>query len=379
MPSHKSEAVEKNGGGAGRRILMLATDAHGGFGGISQYNRDVLEALGSFDGVGEVVVLPRIVNDTGFDAPTKVRYDLAGISGQWSFLWRSVVHAFMAGRYDLVYCAHINLMPMATAIAAVQRVPLLLAIYGIDGWWRPSRFVVARLANRADFVIAISQTTLDRFCSWSTIDRTATAVLPNAIKAEQFGLGEKNKELVQRLGIERKKIIMTLGRMWSNERAKGFDEVIEIMPRLRELEPDISYIAVGDGDDRMRLEAKARTLGVGDRVHFVGRVPEAQKQDYYRLADAYVMPSLWEGFGFVILEALACGLPVVASIADGTREAVRNGELGVVVDPKDSTALLSAIVEALRRPKQIPAGLAYFSFDNFAGRLHGALGRVIDI
>ena len=87
----------------------------------------------------------------------------------------------------------------------------------------------------------------------------------------------------------------------------------------------------------------------------------------------------WEGFGFVILEALACGLPVVASIADGTREAVRNGELGVVVDPKDPAALLSAIVEALRRPKQIPAGLAYFSFGNFASRLRSALGRVIDI
>ena len=358
---------------------MLVTDAHGGFGGISQYNRDVLEALGRLDRVREVVVLPRIVNDAGFSAPTKVHYDLAGISGEWSFIWRSMVQAFMAGRYDLVYCAHINLMPMAKAIAAVQRAPLLLAIYGIDGWWRPSRPVVAQLANRADFVIAISQTTLDRFRSWSMIDCTATAVLPNAIKVEKFGLGEKNKELAQSLGVDQKKIIMTLGRMWSNERAKGFDEVIEIMPRLRELEPDIAYIAVGDGDDRPRLEAKAQKLGVGDKVHFVGRVPEAQKQDYYRLADAYVMPSHWEGFGFVILEALACGLPVVASVADGTREAVRNGELGIVVDPKDPTALLSAIVEALRRPKQIPAGLAYFSFDNFASRLHSALGRVIDI
>src|SRR4029077_14138618 len=85
-PSPRSDAVQKNEGAAGRRILMLATDAHGGFGGISQYNRDVLEALGSFDGVGEVVVLPRIVNDTGFNAPTKAHYDLAGISGQGSFL-----------------------------------------------------------------------------------------------------------------------------------------------------------------------------------------------------------------------------------------------------------------------------------------------------
>jgi glycosyltransferase involved in cell wall biosynthesis len=371
--------MKAKGREAGRRILMLVTDAHGGFGGISQYNRDVLEALGRFDRVGEIVVLPRIVNDARFNVPTKVRYDLAGASGARSYLWRCVVQAFMGGSYDLVYCAHINLIPMAKAIASVQRAPLLLAIYGTDSWWRPPRPFVARLANRADFVISISQITLDRFRSWSTIDRTATAVLPNAVKVEQFGLGEKNSELVQRLGIDRQKIIMTLGRMLSDEGAKGFDEIIELMPRLRELEPKIAYIAVGDGDDRPRLEAKAQKLGVGDRVHFVGRVPEAQKQDYYRLADAYVMPSLGEGFGFVILEALACGLPVVASSADGTREAVRNGELGILVDPKDSTALLSAIIEALRRPKQIPAGLGYFSFDNFASRLHSALSRLIDI
>lgn len=358
---------------------MLASDAHGGFGGISQYNRDVLEALDGFDRVGEVVVLPRIVSDEPFIAPKKVRYDLAGTAGRSHFLRRSAAQALIGGRYDLVYCAHINLLPAARAVASVQRAPLLLAIYGVDGWWRPSRPMVVRFAGGADLVISISQITLDRFRSWCATDRGATAVLPNAIRLEQFGLGEKNEELARRLGIGRRKIIMTLGRMSSDERAKGFDEIIELMPRLRELEPEIAYIAAGDGDDRPRLEAKAQLLGVADRVRFVGRVSEAQKRDYYRLADAYVMPSCWEGFGFVILEALACGVPVIASSADGTQEAVRNGELGAVVDPKDSAALLSAIIAALRRPKQIPAGLRYFSFDNFSSRLHAAVRRVIDV
>ncbi len=371
--------MTKNRSGDGKRILMLATDAHGGFGGISQYNRDILEALDGFNGVREIVVLPRAVDARTVNIPAKVRYDLAGAAGELSFARRTVAQAFMAARYDLIYCAHINLLPLAKLVACVQRAPLLLAIYGIDGWWRPSRPMVGRLASRAQLVIAISRTTLDRFLSWSAIDPAATAVLPNAIKAEQFGLGERNGKLLRQLGIERRKIIMTLGRMSSDERAKGFDEVIELMPRLREAEPDIAYIAAGDGDDRPRLEAKAKTLGVADRVIFAGRIPEPQKRDYYRLADAYVMPSSWEGLGFVVLEALACGTPVVASSADGTREAVRGGELGAVVDPKDQTALLSAVVAALRRPKQIPAGLDYFSFDNFSTRLHGALRRILDI
>ena len=363
----------------GVRILMLATDAHGGFGGISQYNRDVLEAMAGFDRVREVVVLPRIVSEPGFSAPKKVQYDLAGAAGPASFLWRSTAQAFMGGSYDLIYCAHINLLPVAAAISHVRRVPILLAIYGIDAWWRPSRRMVAKLATRADFVISISQVTLDRFRSWSAVDESVTAVLPNAIKANRYGPGEKDQILARSLGIQGRKVIMTLGRMSSDERYKGFDEVIEVMTRLRELEPEIVYIAVGDGDDRPRLEAKAQDLGVGDRVVFAGRIPETQKSNYYRLADAYVMPSSGEGFGFVVLEALASGIPVVASTADGTREAVRDGALGTVVDPKDPTALMAAIMDAVQRPKQVPAGLGYFSFERFSARLRDALCRVVKI
>ncbi len=339
---------------------MLATDAHGGFGGISQVNRDVLEALAGFDRVREVVVLPRIVSNGGFVAPKKVRYDLDGTTGPWSFLWRSAVHALTGGKYDLVYCAHINLLPVAAIVAFVRRVPLLLGIHGIDAWQPPRRRSAAKLVARADLVVSVSQVTLDRFRSWSAIELSATAVLPNTFRADCYGLGEKKQELMQKLNIQGRKVIMTLGRMSSDERYKGFDEVIDIMPRLRELEPEIVYIAAGDGDDRPRLEARARELGVADRVIFPGRISEAEKADYYRLADAYVMPSSGEGFGIVVLEALACGLPVVASAADGTREAVRDGELGVVVDPKDQPALLSAIIDAIRQQNSYRPDCATF-------------------
>ena len=164
--------------------------------------------------------------------------------------------------------------------------------------------------------------------------------------------------------------------MSADERYKGFDEIIDLMPRLIARVPNLAYVAAGDGSDRARLEAKAKALGVEKNVLFTGRIEEAEKADLYRLADAYVMPSSGEGFGFVILEALACGIPVVASAADGTREAVRGGELGLVVDPQDADGLERAIIDALLCPKKIPLGLDYFSFPNFERRLAGALGQM---
>ena len=138
----------------------------------------------------------------------------------------------------------------------------------------------------------------------------------------------------------------------------------------------MAYLVCGGGDDRERLEDKARLLGVADRVVFAGYVPEEEKADHYRLADAFVMPGRGEGFGIVYLEALACGVPVVASSADASCEAVLDGELGVVVDPDDPASVVSGIRDALGREEGVPAGLDHFSQRRFAERWRAVVGAV---
>lgn len=356
---------------------MLATDAHGGDGGIAKYNRDVLDSLSQSDSVSEILVLPRRVAHVSFMSPAKVRYDMTSAAGLKNYLGRSAANALGRG-FDLVYCAHINLLPLAAIIAGLRRTPLALAIYGIEAWQRPVS-PLHRLAVRLPaLVISISQITLDRFRAWSGV-RAPTAVVPNAIDLGLFTTGGRNPELERRYNITKRKVIMTFGRMAADERYKGFDEIIELLPRLRRTHPDLVYLAAGDGSDRPRLEAKAREVGVEDMVAFTGSVPEAEKADLYRLADAYVMPSSGEGFGFVVLEALACGIPVVASTVDGTREAVRGGKLGLLADPRTPDVLERAILEALQRPKAIPPGLEYFSVPNFRRRLRAAISKIAAI
>jgi len=125
----------------------------------------------------------------------------------------------------------------------------------------------------------------------------------------------------------------------------------------------------GDGADRGRLQAKAAALHVEDRVVFTGFVPEDQKADYYRLADAYVMPSRGEGFGIVLLEALACGIPALGSQADGTREALLAGDLGYLADPSDPRDVEAGVLETLRRGTgKVPAALSHYSHEAFARR-----------
>lgn len=360
-----------------RRILMLATDAHGAFGGIAQYNRDVLEAMSHDPTLDEIVVLPRVVSSKDFEAPAKVRYDLKGAGSQAAFVIRGIYQAILGGPFSLVYCAHLNLLPLAMAISKLRRVPLVLAIYGIDAWRQPKSRLAAECARNCDHVVSISQITLDRFQEWAGRNADSYALLPNAIKADLYGKGPKNDELVERFKLEGRQVIMTFGRISADERYKGFDEVLDVLPSLRTKIPDITYLICGDGSDRERLIRKADANGVADLVVFAGRIPEDRKADFYRLADAYVMPSSGEGFGFVVLEALACGLPVVASQADGTREAVKGGELGSLVDPRDSVALEEAITKALKQEKIIPPGLEYFSFPNFQSRMHTALASVL--
>jgi glycosyltransferase involved in cell wall biosynthesis len=280
--------------------------------------------------------------------------------------------------HDLVVCGHINLLPLAWIVSCFLDVPLVLFIYGIDAW-KPTRSALANfLASRIRWVVSISDITARKFHAWVPSKTRHLRVLPNAIHPEWYGPGARSETLLERYGLKGRTILMTLGRLVSVERYKGFDEALDVLPEIAKQLPDVAYLVVGDGSDRSRLEAKARALGVADRVVFTGNVAEAEKADHYRLADVYVMPSQGEGFGFVLLEAMACGIPVIASTQDGGREAVRDGQLGALVDPTDRAQLQRAILAALRQPRGIvPAGLEHFSFSNFEARAHALVEQIL--
>ena len=355
------------------RILCLVTDAFGGHGGISKFNRDLLTAVCSHDQVREVVALPRLMPNPPGLLPERLTYLLGGLNSKARYV-RAVIRAINQNpKFDLILCGHVNLIPIAWLCRLRVGCRLGVIVHGIDAWTPNKNPLVNLLVSRVDLLISVSEYTRSRMREWAEVARVDTRILPNCVDLTLFSPGPKNDLLLERYNLRDKVVLMTLGRLDSMERAKGFDEVLRVLPQMAGQIPNLRYLIVGGGSDRQRLVTLAKELGVADRVVFAGLIPEEEKNDHYRLADAYVMPSLGEGFGIVLLEAMACGIPVVGSKTDGSREALRNGALGHLVDPSRPDEIIRAITQSLGGPKLIPAGLDYFSSGNFQARVHALL------
>lgn len=357
-------------------MLFLVTDAYGATGGIAKVNRDLLGALNSSEHVDRIMVLPRLQADRVGTIPRKIDYRASASKGRLSYVTALFSAVARDRSFGTVICGHLHLLPLALAAARLCGARLLLVVHGIEAW-EPSRHSLAnQLVRAVDLAVAVSDVSRRRFCGWSGFPVGKTTVVPNSVDLTHFSPGPRRTDLVDRYGLQGRRVVLTLGRLAGEARAKGFDRVLDVLPSLAEEMPDVVYLIAGDGPDRARLEDKAQCLGVSDRVVFTGFVNEDEKADHYRLADAFAMPSHGEGFGIALVEAMACGVAAVASCADGSQEAVLGGALGAVVDPDDLGALQRALIRAVSSPNHVPAGLDTFSEEAFRARWHIALMSV---
>ncbi len=353
------------------RILYICTESYGGFGGVAVQSMDVLDALTALGFVDAIDIIPRIVRNEPGVLSSKVRLHRSAAQSFPTFLLtclKSLRHS-----YDLVICNHINLIPIARALSFLKGASLMCILHGVEAWSAPKRFGTKRALRACDRLLSVSSHTKDRFLKWSNIDPMRVVTLPNTFKPDTYGIAPKDINLLERYKCAGDKLILTVGRLDALESQKGIDELLELLPELRTQVPNLKYMIIGDGDDQPRLEKKAYDLGLKDAVIFCGRVSESEKKRHYDLADVFSMVGRQEGFGIVFLEAMACGIPVIASLADGSQDAVLNGKLGWLAHPSQPETIKTAVLEALQQEKKIPEGLTYFSFPNFMKRLSDIL------
>lgn len=180
---------------------------------------------------------------------------------------------------------------------------------------------------------------------------------------EHFRPGIGGSLARQRYGLDGRRWLLTVARL---TRHKGIDTGLQVLSQLRPRYPDLGYLVVGSGGDLPRLEAIARDLGVSDRVRFLTNVPDHDLPGLYNSAEIYLglsrqMEGNVEGFGISLVEAGACGIPVVGGRSGGIPDAVREGETGLLVDPG--------------RPDAVSAVVAGLLDDGNAARRLGAGGR----
>jgi phosphatidylinositol alpha-1,6-mannosyltransferase len=354
-------------------MLALVTDAYGGRGGIAQYNRDFFGAL-TEAGLSTITVLPRQAPDFyGPETveqlparPGRIAYSVAALQ---TALFRTV---------DVVFCGHLFMGPLAALIARLKGAKIIIQAHGIEAWPRPTR--IQRIAlERADLVLCVSRHTRAALLSWAAIAPERVLVVPNTVR-EVFTPADGSARRAE-LGLEGKRVLLTVGRMDSRERYKGHDRVILAIPDLVAKGHDICYVLVGEGDDRDRLEALARDAGVSDRVRFLGAVGLPSLLETYRAADLFVMPSTGEGFGVSFLEAMASGTPALGLDIAGAKDALADGELGTVASESELSATISRILD---QPKPEPVDLATavharFGQKQFANNALNVLNRLMEI
>lgn len=199
------------------------------------------------------------------------------------------------------------------------------------------RNLIQRLAHRRqDVVVAVSGAVRDYLIA-QAIPADRITVINNGIDLEKFHPAEK---------ITRDQIIIgALGRL---DRQKGFDVLIRALARIKDRR--FQCVIAGAGQEYEKLEKLINCTGLATKVRLVGS--ESDNANFYRQADIFVVPSRWEGFGIVVLEAGATGLPVIASDVDGIRDIIESGQNGLMVPKEDESALAEAIVKLMDDPAE---------------------------
>jgi len=222
--------------------------------------------------------------------------------------------------------------------------PVVITARGSDINLVPQHAIPRRLitwaAQRASAVIAVSQS-LKRSLEQLGVDPSKIFVLRNGVDTDRFRQLDRDAER-GKLGVGGS-MLLSVGNLVV---PKGNDLVMRSLTRL----PKTTLVLVGDGPDRSRLESVARAEGVADRVRFVGPVAQAELARYYSAADALVLASSREGWPNVLLEAMACGTPVVAARVGGTPEIVTSPAAGVLFEPRTAEALAGAVRRLLECP-----------------------------
>ena len=197
--------------------------------------------------------------------------------------------------------------------------------------------------------VCVSQAVADFSIAQAGLPARKIAVISNGVEVVRYS-NARPAELSE-FGIPAgSQVLLTIGRL---DRQKGLHDLVEAAALVIPKFPQLHFLLVGEGPQRKAIERSIREKGLARCVHLAGWRPDIP--ELLAAGDALVLSSLWEGMPNVVLEAMAAGLPVVATLVEGTAEAVREGETGLLVPPQSPPALAAALETLLADPARAAA------------------------
>jgi len=318
------------------------------------------------DAIGQCMLNQvRFFQRRGDEVHVYVMYPPQGVSDDVAKLTHVVSLADLAARHDAhfvrsdLYVFHYpGRYPLIETIKGIDRGAVIFYYHNVtppELWasaqerdlLRRSQAGVGELLPYSDLVVTPSPFNAEQLVEEHAGDRDRIRVLPLAVPLEHFNPGPRDMALVRQYNLEGRRVILFVGRMAGNKR---IDLLVEALSLIQRRVPNATLMLVGDNSSNpafvdyvAQVKTRAEALGVADSVIFTGRVDNLPS--YYRLADVYATASLHEGFGVPLIEAMASGVPVVASRATAHPWVV--GDAGLLVEPGDSSDLAVQITRVL--------------------------------
>jgi glycosyltransferase involved in cell wall biosynthesis len=171
-------------------------------------------------------------------------------------------------------------------------------------------------------------------------------IIPNGLDQKFLDNVSKNdlmkSKIRTKLNLNQKLVLLFIG---SLRTIKGVKYLINAIPQIKKFEKDVILLVVGNGPQKKELEMLVQNLNLNNNVRFFGKINRNHISPFYSIADIFILPSLSEGFPTVLLEAMAFGIPIIATNINGINEIIKNNKNGFLVNPKDPRNIAEKVLE----------------------------------
>ena len=346
-------------------ILFLSRNYPPQIGGLEAYSCNLIKHVGRHHAVSKIVL----------GKPRK------HLSWFIPYAMLKAVHVIKEEDICRVHVCDGLLATVGLLLKSFLPVTVSVTVHGLDITFKNGLYqaIIPHCVARLDKIICVSRHTRNE-CVQRGIPAAKTWVIPNGINPADFQISESRKacriELGDKLGmrLEGRKILITVGRLVPRKGVAWFVE--NVMP---ELDPAITYLIAGHGEDQERIVHLIEEYKLQDRVKYLGTVSEKEKEILFSAADLFIQPNIpveddIEGFGLVVLEAGRYATYVVASDLEGLKDAITHGKNGVLIRPGDKELYIQQIEDLLSdhdvlMSKSLEAQnyvLSTYSWDNVA-------------